>query len=569
MGDNNKSGLETVREIIANRTLTATKANKTTPSSQTAIKMTGADADVSTLDQTPAPQVDREHTTPEMAPNQTDGSVKHDYEVKGKEPVPEPEPSLLTWAANAVKGATCGAITYKAPPTTNLEADMSGVMDGEMDTSSSQADLFDITGDISMTTKLSQHEHINTHAISPSQGTHNTSSEQTNSKPKNHSTATTHNEQPGPNFDMDDDNEDIFSPRGTTQQPHEEHPGPSVNMVEVDKNSFIIWNLTQRVHELTPQVQISEAAEHMGEATEQLKECFKDMLEKESNERRKDQEEAENRRRVEAQEQHKRYEEKLTKERAEHEEQRKKDKTEFEERLRNEKAEHEEQRRKDKAENEEKRRKDKAESEEQRAKSDERRAKNEEQYRKDQAEMIGKIESMEQTMIQLISQNTSEVKSLTKTGSNKYSDDKSGTICHKCSETKQRSEANTGKNNDNNDSNEERSTQGPTAKLTMLCDNTRTTSADHPGKSTQKLTVRFARLRHTSKATTESHPNRNTLVTSNRVDAPTSPGTGGGKEKTELEILIPRDCNQNSPSRRDAPTASDARKKGEKEKTKS
>merc|ERR1712050_329022 len=245
------------------------------------------------------------------------------------------------------------------------------------------------------------------------------------------------------------------------------------------------------------------------------------------------------------------------------------DKAEFEERLRNEKAEHEEQRRKDKAENEEKRRKDKAESEEQRAKSEERRAKNEEQCRKDQAKMIGKIESMEQTMIQLISQNTSEVNSLTKTGGNKYSDDNSGTICHKCSETKQRSEANTGKNNDNNDSNEERSTQGPTAKLTMLCDNTRTTDADHPGESTQKLTVSFARLRDTSKATTESHHNRDTLVTSNRVDAPTSPGTGGGKEKTELEILIPRDCNQNSPSRRDAPTASDARKKGEKEKTKS
>ena len=347
--DNNKSGLETVREIIANRTLTATKANKTTPSSQTATKMTDADANVSTLDQTPAPQVDREHTTPEMAPNQTDGSVKHDYEVKGKEPVPEPVPSLMTLTANAVKGATCGAITYKAPPTTNLEADMSGVMDGEMDTSSSQTDLFDITGDISMTTKLSQHEHINTHAISPSQGTHNTSSEQTNSKPKNHSTATTHNEQPGPNFDMDDDNEDIFRPWGTTQQPHEEHPGPSVNMVEVDENSFTLWELTQQVSGKS--MQISEAAERMGEAfsdlTKQFKECLKDLLEKESDERRKDKAEAENQRRVEAEEQRKRYEEKLTKERAEYEEQRRKDKTEYEERLRNEKAEHEEQRRKD------------------------------------------------------------------------------------------------------------------------------------------------------------------------------------------------------------------------------
>merc|ERR1712050_470751 len=245
------------------------------------------------------------------------------------------------------------------------------------------------------------------------------------------------------------------------------------------------------------------------------------------------------------------------------------DKAEFEERLRNEKAEHEEQRRKDKAENEEKRRKDKAESEEQRAKSEERRAKNEEQCRKDKAEMTGKIESMEQTMTQLIMKITSEVKSCIKTKSNKYNDDNSGTICHRCSETKQRRDANTGKNNYNNDSNEETSTQGPTAKLTMLCDNTRTTGADHPGKSTQKLTVRFAGLRDTSKATTESHPNRNTLITSDRVEAPTSPGAGGGKESTELEILLPQDCNQDSPPWRDAPTASDARKKGEKEKTKS
>merc|ERR1711974_374454 len=104
---------------------------------------------------------------------------------------------------------------------------------------------------------------------------------------------------------------------------------------------------------------------------------------------------------------------------------------------------------------------------------------------------------------------------------------------------------------------EEMSTQGPTAKLATLRDNTRTTDADHPGKSTQKLTVRFAGLRDTSKATTESHPNRDTLLTGNRVEAPTSPGAGGGKEKNELEILLPQDCNQSSPSQRDAPTASD------------
>lgn len=98
--------------------------------------------------------------------------------------MPEAEPSLLTLMANTVKGATGGAITYKAPPTTNLEADTSSVIDGKIDTSSSEADLFDITGDISITTKLLQHEHINTRAVSPSQGTLDTKNEQTNKNPK-------------------------------------------------------------------------------------------------------------------------------------------------------------------------------------------------------------------------------------------------------------------------------------------------------------------------------------------------------------------------------------------------
>ena len=47
--DGNESGLATVQDIIANRTLTAPKANKTTISSQTATKILGADTDVSYL----------------------------------------------------------------------------------------------------------------------------------------------------------------------------------------------------------------------------------------------------------------------------------------------------------------------------------------------------------------------------------------------------------------------------------------------------------------------------------------------------------------------------------------